>query len=260
MPFCPCGSLCVPHLVPHPRVPGLQADGTDGGCLQVAHACGVTQVVVGCSAALVKPLAKAALDLASVLHTMKGEGRKRLGPWQAALAPNLSQLPWQSPLCHVHWALLPAGPVPWAAPEGEWLFLLYWQVKWGTEWLWACSGVMQGANHTMGRELSSIHPPKHAALCLFSKTGSTLNTQNVPLVGCHLPLSPIYSSIKNMQQWHGSNLDLILHSSGVSGICCKPLFAVDFHVVAKICSGLQVTRQDAHRGDHWVLLLLNFLF
>lgn len=82
----------LPTSCPIPKCQVLQADGTDGGCLQVTHACGVTHVVVGCSAALVKPLAKAALDLASVLDTMKGEGRKRLGPWQAALAPNLSQL------------------------------------------------------------------------------------------------------------------------------------------------------------------------
>ena len=89
MHFCPGGSLHAPHPMPHPKVP----DGTDGGCLQVAHACGVSHVVVGCSAALVKPLLKETLNLASVSHAMKGEGRKRLGSWQTALAPNLSQLP-----------------------------------------------------------------------------------------------------------------------------------------------------------------------
>lgn len=60
-----------------------------------------------------------------------------------------------------------------------------------------------------------------------------------------------------MQQWHGSNLDLLLRLSGcswrVSSICCKPLFALDYHVVIKICSGLQVTRQDAQRTLSFVV-------
>lgn len=162
-PWC-TSTLLAPSMLPTPcpipKCQALQADGTDGDCLQAAHACGVTHVVMGCSAALVKLLAKATLDLASVLHATKGEGRKRLGPWQAALAPNLSQLPHSAML---HWALLPAGSVPWAAPAGEWLSLLYRQVNWGTEGLWACSGVMQGANH--GRGMSAFQHSSSETCC-----------------------------------------------------------------------------------------------
>lgn len=113
------GSLRAPHPMPHPKVPGLAGRWHGWWLPASSSCCGVTHVVVGTSAALLKPLAKATLGLASVLHTMNGEGRKRLSPWQAALAPNLSQLRWQTPCAMLHWAVLPAGSVSWAAPEGN---------------------------------------------------------------------------------------------------------------------------------------------
>lgn len=150
MHFCLAPSA-LPTPCPIPKCQALQADGTDGGCLQAARACGVTHVVVECSATLLKPLAKATLGLASVLHTMKGEGRKRLSPWQAALAPNLSQLRWQTPQCRASLSCAASRISLLGCPRGEWLFLLYRQVNWGMEGLWACSGAIQAANHSHGK-------------------------------------------------------------------------------------------------------------
>lgn len=220
----------------------------------------------GCSAALVKPLAKATLDLALVSHAMKGEDRKRLGPWWTALAPNLSQLPLTNPTVPCFTELCSQQDQSPGPPQGGKKFLLFYRRgNRGTKRLWAAWEPRREPTTATGEVHSNTHSPKHAVLCLFSKSGTTLNTHNAPPVGCHLPLSPLYSSIRNMQHWHGSNLDLLLRSSGcsrgVSSICCKPLFAIDYHVVIKICSGLQVTRQDAQRREHWVLLLLlNLLF
>lgn len=248
----------APPILP---TPCPKAQGLAGGLAWMVAACkwliptGVTHGVVLCSAALVKPLAKATLDLASVLHATKGEERKRLGPWRTALAPNLSQLLLTYPAVPCLTELRSQQDQSPGPPQGGNNFSCFTHKE--TEARRGCEPAWEPCREpttATGAVPSNTHPLKHAALCLFSKSGTTLNTHNTPLVGCHLPLSPIYSSIKNMQQWHGSNLDLLLRSSGcsqrVSSICCKPLFAIDYHVVVKICSGLQVTRQAAQRREH----------
>lgn len=156
---------------------------------------GVTHGVLGCSVAFRIPLAKAILDLALVSHASGGEERKKLQAWQTALAPNLSQLLLTNPT--VPYFTEPCaqqGQCP-GLPQGE---------------IISCALRMRKPRH---REAASLlrshtgsqpqpqqwcfqtHPLKHASPCILFKSGTASDTHGAPLVGCHLPLSPIYSSI-----------------------------------------------------------------
>lgn len=148
--------------------------GLAGGMAQMAAACkwliptGVTNGVVGCSAALVKPLAEAALDLASALHAMKGEERKRLGAWRAALAPNLSQLWLTNPIVPCFTELCnQQHQSPGLSQEGN-NFSCSTDKK--TKARRSCEPAREPRREpttAMGVVLSNTYPLKHAALLIL---------------------------------------------------------------------------------------------
>lgn len=128
----------------------------------------VAHGVVGCSAALVKLLAKAALDLASVSHATKGEERKRLGPWRAALAPNPSQLPLTIPTVPCFTELCRQQDESPGPPHRENNFSCSTDKE--TEAQGGCEPAQEPREEpttATGVVLSNTHPLKHAALLIL---------------------------------------------------------------------------------------------
>lgn len=194
---------------------------------------------------------------------MKGRG---WDPGRTALASNLSQLPLTNPTVPCFTKLYSQQDQSSGLPHGGISFSCFTrQGNRGMERLQACSSITQGANHSHRSSAFQHSSSETPCFVLIFQVWHYVKHSQCTSGG--LSSSPLTHLLQHQKcaavAWKSfrSVTALIRLQLGVSSICCKLLFAIDYHIILKICSGLHVTRQDAQRREHRdLLLLLNLSF